>query len=195
MNENEYSLLRLFFPEKTLMFCVFEFSINIYLTRAVPRDISNNYLFQLNQQRIMETGSGSGRIMFLTETEEELETSSANMTGTETGLYNDEESEKRFTETVTDGIGTFLNQTGVFTNTNSSNPSHIAVTDDFQVKVSTLALKEYSVELETKIAEDYTKFYKHGEVQFLEDLKKKNVMILAKNYNFQFFKNPHFWLF
>ena len=91
----------------------------------------------------METGSGSGRIMFLTETEEELETSSANMTGTETGLYNDEESEKRFTETVTDGIGTFLNQTGVFTNTNtnSSSTSHIAVTDDFQVKVSTLALK------------------------------------------------------
>lgn len=133
-----------FFQKKTLMFCVFEFSINIYLnifSRAVPRDISNNYLFQLNQQRIMETGSGSGRIMFLTETEEELETSSANMTGTETGLYNDEESEKRFTETVTDGIGTFLNQTGVFTNTNSSNTSHIAVTDDFQVKVSTLALK------------------------------------------------------
>ena len=91
----------------------------------------------------METGSGSGRIMFLTEMEEELETSSANMTGTETGLYNDEESEKRFTETVTDGIGTFLNQTGVFTNTSSSNSttSHIAVTDDFQVKVSTLALK------------------------------------------------------
>ena len=98
----------------------------------------------------METGSGSGRIMFLTETEEELETSSANMTGTETGLYNDEESEKRFTETVTDGIGTFLNQTGVFTNT--SNTSHIAVTDDFQVKVSTRALKGYSVELKTKIA-------------------------------------------
>ena len=138
-----------FFQKKTLMFCVFEFSINIYLnifSRAVPRDISNNYLFQLNQQRIMETGSGSGRIMFLTETEEELETSSANMTGTETGLYNDEESEKRFTETVTDGIGTFLNQTGVFTN--SSITSHIAVTDDFQVKVSTLALNEYSVELE-----------------------------------------------
>ena len=100
----------------------------------------------------METGSGSGRIMFLTETEEELETSSANMTGTETGLYNDEESEKRFTETVTDGIGTFLNQTGVFTNTNSSNTSHIAVTDDFQVKVSTRALKGYSVELKTKTA-------------------------------------------
>ena len=100
----------------------------------------------------METGSGSGRIMFLTETEEELETSSANMTGTETGLYNDEESEKRFTETVTDGIGTFLNQTGVFTNTSSSsNTSHIAVTDDFQVKVSTRALKGYSVELKTKI--------------------------------------------
>ena len=112
----------------------------------------------------METGSGSGRIMFLTEMEEELETSSANMTGTETGLYNDEESEKRFTETVTDGIGTFLNQTGVFTNTSSNNNTfHIAVTDDFQVKVSTLALKEYSVELETKIAEDYTKFYNHGE--------------------------------
>ena len=100
----------------------------------------------------METGSGSGRIMFLTEMEEELETSSANMTGTETGLYNDEESEKRFTETVTDGIGTFLNQTGVFTNTISSNTSHIAVTDDFQVKVSTRALKGYSVELKTKIA-------------------------------------------
>ena len=107
----------------------------------------------------METGSGSGRIMFLSETEEELETSSANMTGTETWLYNDEESEKRFTETVTEGIGTFLNQTGVFTNTSSSNTSHIAVTDDFQVKVSTLALKEYSLELKTKIAEDYN----HGE--------------------------------